>query len=85
MNFTHRSEAEKRSQFVETITRNATRIFRPEIYDKIFPPTLIEQALRIGEEPEEEIGPEDFDSIDQFIHGLGDLRSASIPDDEGWV
>lgn len=65
--------------------RNATRIFRPEVYDKVFPPTLLEQALQAGPDEGEEINPDDFDSIDQFIHGLDALKSTTIPDDEGWM
>ena len=38
-----------------------------------------------GEEEGEEITPDDFDSIDQFIKGLGDIKSSVLPDDEGWV
>lgn len=67
--------------------RSATRIFRPEVYDQVFPPTPVEQMLRNGMEDEgEPITPDDFASIEQFIRGLSDLKSTSImADDEGWV
>lgn len=67
--------------------RGTTRIFRPEIYDQVFPPTPVEQALRAGMEEEgEPIQPEDFAAIDQFLKGLGDLKSSTIMgDNEGWV
>ena len=67
--------------------RGATRIFRPEVYDKVFPPTPAQQAIRQAMKPEgEDISPDDFDSIDQFIKGLGNVKSGSIMgDDEGWV
>lgn len=53
----------------------------------MFPPTPLEQALRDGlGEGEEHVSPDDFDSIDQFIKGLGDLKSGAImADDEGWM
>lgn len=87
MSFTNRRESERRSQFLESILRGSTRIFRPEIYDKVFPPSELEQALKstLGD-GEEEVSPDDFDSIDQFINGLGDLKSGAIQaDDEGWM
>lgn len=66
--------------------RSATHIFRPEVYDTVFPPTPIEQALQDGLEGEgEPVSPEDFDSINEFIKGLGELKSTTIPEDEGWV
>lgn len=88
LSFEVRNERERRSQFVETILKGTTRIFRPEVYDKVFPPSEVERALRDGllEEEGEPISPEDFDSIDQFIQGLGDLKSRTLQgDDEGWV
>lgn len=87
LSFTTRRESERRSQFAETILRGTTRIFRPEIYDKVFPPSELEQALKDKlNEGEGEVSPDDFDSIDQFISGLGDLKSGAIQaDDEGWI
>ena len=38
------------------------------------------------EPDEEDISPDDFESIDQFIRGLGEVKSGSIMgDDEGWM
>mgnify|MGYP001575423740 CR=1 FL=1 len=66
--------------------RGATRIFRPEVYDTVFPPSELEQALRAGLDDEgEQIQPDDFSSIDQFLKGLGDLKSDTIVSDGEWV
>lgn len=67
--------------------RGSTRIFRPDIYDNVFPPSPVEQALKDALEGEgEEVTPDDFDDIDKFIRSLGDLKSSTIlGEDEGWV
>lgn len=87
LSFTNRNEQERRQQFLEAILKGSTRIFRPEIYDQVFPPSPVEQALRDGlKDDEESISPDDFDSIDQFIHGLDELKSGTImADDDGWM
>ena len=86
MSFTARSERERREQFVDTILRGTTRIFRPEVYKQVFPPTQIERLMEMASQEEgEEITPDDFDSIDQFIRGLGEVKSSVLSEDEGWI
>lgn len=87
LSFTNRRENERQSYFIESILRGSTRIFRPEVYETVFPPSPLEQALRAGlDDGEEPISPDDFDSIDQFLQGLDDLKSGTImADDEGWM
>ena len=86
LSFTNRNEAERQENLIDQILRGTTRIFKPEAYDTVFPPSPLVQALRAGLNEDEEVDPGDFDAIDQFIKGLDELKSGAIlADDEGWM